>query len=262
MFVHCYLSLAYDFYSSSCESFFKNNKERFEREHSDELAQFSAVTTREHVMSSNIAQTYRNNKYRVSISTSAYNVLLQFLESKDGEGKYPILGIIQQYVHINTIDHTAASHDKSLAAMLSRPGQEYDVPTEDEGIPGHHPGSANTDINAPKVLTKLALGPLAMDEDFKDDVRVQLEAEDAKVQPAVGEKTLVETFDDMVKVEPAEEGPRRDNVPLPPPMARDVFMEVQKVREHRDRFKIDPRTSGVAPGVSVCMYTFHNTFDG
>jgi len=38
-------------------------------------------------------------------------------------------------------------------------------------------------------------------------------------------------------------------------------MEVQKIRELRDRFRIDPRTGGVGPGVSIAMYTFHNTQD-
>lgn len=41
-------------------------------------------------------------------------------------------------------------------------------------------------------------------------------------------------------------------------------MEVQKVKENRDRFKIDGRdgrTGGVGPGLSVTMFTFHNTFD-
>jgi transcription initiation factor TFIID subunit 5 len=40
-----------------------------------------------------------------------------------------------------------------------------------------------------------------------------------------------------------------------------VAMEIQKVREHRDRFRIDPRSAGVPPGISVCMYTMHNTYD-
>lgn len=38
-------------------------------------------------------------------------------------------------------------------------------------------------------------------------------------------------------------------------------MEVQKIKENRDRFKIEGRTGGVGPGVSVTMFTFHNTFD-
>ena len=36
-------------------------------------------------------------------------------------------------------------------------------------------------------------------------------------------------------------------------------MEVTKIRENRDRLKIEARTGGIGPGVSVVMYTFHNT---
>jgi transcription initiation factor TFIID subunit 5 len=50
-------------------------------------------------------------------------------------------------------------------------------------------------------------------------------------------------------------------VPQAPWLARDIKMEVNKIREYRDRFRIDPKTGGVGPGVSVCMYTFHNTHD-
>jgi transcription initiation factor TFIID subunit 5 len=38
-------------------------------------------------------------------------------------------------------------------------------------------------------------------------------------------------------------------------------MEVQKIKENRDRLKIDSRTGGIGPGLSVVMYTFHNTSD-
>jgi transcription initiation factor TFIID subunit 5 len=38
-------------------------------------------------------------------------------------------------------------------------------------------------------------------------------------------------------------------------------MEVQKIIEHRDRYKMEGRTGGVGPAVSVTMYTFHNTYD-
>jgi len=38
-------------------------------------------------------------------------------------------------------------------------------------------------------------------------------------------------------------------------------MEVQKIKENRDRFKIDGRTGGIGPQVSVCMFTLHNTME-
>lgn len=261
VFVHCLLNLAADCYVRQCEEFYKAHHERFDREHSDELRQLAVITTPEHVQASNIAKIYRENKYRLSLTNMAYRVLLQFLESNESEGGSVIIALFRTHLHIVTIDRSTAGPEHSLAALLSRRGEEWDYPAEDEGIPGHNPGSANTDPNAPNVLAKLALEPLPMDPELMEDVRAELEEDDAKNPPETGEQSLVDVFDEKIKKESTEDAPSRDAVPLPPPLARDVAMEVQKIREHRDRFRIDPRTGGVPPGVSVCMFTFHNTFD-
>jgi transcription initiation factor TFIID subunit 5 len=220
----------------------------------------ATITSRAHLEAS-IAKAYRENKYRLSLTSTAYTILLQFLEQKETEGGDDVVSLIQAHLNIITIDRSAAGRERSLAAMMSRRGEEYDYPAEDEGIPGHNPGSANTGPKAPQVLAKLALGPTLMDPDMMEDVQAGLAEEDARNPPDGFEKSLLDVFNHKIKKEPSDDSPSRDAVPLPPPLARDVSMEIQKVREHRDRFKIDPRTGGVAPGISVCMYTFHNTHD-
>lgn len=260
VFVHCILTLAADFYPRDCEAFYKKHHERFEREHEQDLQQLSVILNPEHLEKSTVAQIYRNNKYRITLTKMASSLLIQFLESKEEEGGDIIGKLINAHLNIMEVERSAVG-ERSLAAMLARKGEEWDYPAEDEGIPGHNPGSANTDPNAPGVLPRLALGPLPMDADLMDDVRAELEEEDAKNPPGPGEQSLIDTWDEKIKKEPTDDAPSRENVPLPPPLARDVSMEIQKVREHRDRFKIDPITGGVAPGISVCMYTFHNTYD-
>jgi transcription initiation factor TFIID subunit 5 len=261
VFVHSILNLVGDFYPVFAQSFFNKFHERFEREHEDELRQLSTLRLPEHLESSHIAQIFRSHKYRLTFTKMAYSVLIQFLEGKDDDGGDVITKLINAHINVIEVDRAAAGNERSLAAMLARRGEEWDHPAEDEGIPGHNPGSANTDPNAPNVLPKLALGLRSMDDDLMDDVRAGLEEEDAKAPPGSGEQALVDVFEQKIKREPTEDAPGRDQVPLPPPLARDVAMEIQKVREHRDRFKIDPRSGGVVPGISVCMYTFHNTYD-
>lgn len=261
IFVHSVLSLATDFYPEDCKEFTKKHGPRFEREHPDEVRQLGAVSLPEHVQDSHVGKIFKGNKYRLTMTTMAYSMLTQFLEAREADGGSVLMRLIESYMHIVTVDRAVAGVERSLAAMLARKGDEYDMPGEDEGIPGHNPGSANTDRNAPNVLARLALGPLPMDNDAMEDVRAELQEEDARDPPQPGETSLVEEFDQRIKQEPTEDGPTREQVPLPPPLARDVAMEVQKIREHRDRFKIDPKTGGVGPGVSVCMYTFHNTHD-
>ena len=192
----------------------------------------------------------------------AFNNLIQFLESKDREGGAVIIATLTNYMQIFTVDRAAAGNERSIAAILARTGVDEDLPAEDEGIPGHNPGSANTDRNAPLVLAKLSLGPLPLEPELQDDVLAQLQEKDAKNPPKLGQNSLVEEYDQLhIKREPTDDVPSRDAIPLPPSLARDVAMEVQKVIEHRDRFKISGRTGGVGPGISVTMFTFHNTFD-
>lgn len=260
IFVHSILNLAAEYYPRDCENFYKNYNKAFEREHADDLRLLSVITTPEH-LENQVAKLYRGSKYRLTLTKMAYNVLIQFLESKEDDGGDLITSMINNNLNIVEVDRANTGLDRSLAAMMSKRGEEWDTPAEDEGIPGHNPGSANTHEHAPNVLPKLALGPRPLENDLLADLRAELEDEDARHPPEAGESSLLDSFEDKIKKEPTEDGPRSDAVPLPPAVARDVAMEITKVREHRDRFKIDPITGGVAPGISVCMYTFHNTFD-
>jgi transcription initiation factor TFIID subunit 5 len=93
-------------------------------------------------------------------------------------------------------------------------------------------------------------------------VRADLAELDAKMPPGSGQPSLVETHEKVnIKQEDDDEGPTRAEIPFPVSTARDVNMEVTKIRENRDRLKIEGRTGGIGPAMSVCMYTFHNSND-
>ncbi|KAI9755570.1 MAG: hypothetical protein M4579_004218 [Chaenotheca gracillima] len=261
LFVYSFLNLAGDYYERDCERFFATFNEIFSREHEDDLRTLSPIRIPEHVQQNPVARTYRSNRYRLTLSTMAYFSLVQFLESKEKEGGSVVISILQNNCNIVTVER-GADDPHSFAAILDRAKQESDLPPEDEGIPGHNPGSANTSDNAPAVLPKLRLGQLPMESELLGDVQAELAEEDTKNPPTAGQDSLLEEFEKHIKREESEDAPSRNEVPLPPSLARDVAMEVQKVKENRDRFRIDARTGGIGAGVSVCMYTFHNTFDG
>ncbi|KAF2084520.1 WD40 repeat-like protein [Saccharata proteae CBS 121410] len=261
VFVYSFLNLAADFYTKDCETFFNKYKDMFTKEHDQDLRALTPIRLPEHVSDSQIAKVYRGNKYRITLTNMAFNSMMQFLETKEKEGGSVIMSLFTNHFNLVTVDRVAGGTERSLAAMIAKGGVEDDIPAEDEGIPGHNPGSANTDRNAPPVLAKLALGPLPMEQELQDDVRAELQEEDAKNPPKPGQNSLVEEFEQRIKREGSEEAPSRETAPLPPSLARDVLMEVQKVKENRDRFKIEGRTGGIGPGITVCMYTFHNTFD-
>ena len=233
----------------------------FDKEHEDDLRALQPISLPEHVLDNDTAKIYRTNKYRITLSKVAFLNLVQYLESKEKDGGAVIVGVIQSYLQVITVDRVA-DDPNSLARLLKPARANEDYPAEDEGIPGHNPGSANLDRSAAStVLTRLKLGPMPLESDLVSDVRAELEEEDAKNPTAAGQDSLVQHFEQRIKREESEDAPTRSELQLPPSIARDVAMEVQKVKEDRDRFKIEGRTGGVGPGVSVIMFTFHNTYD-
>lgn len=262
VFVYSYLALLREYYIKDAETFFATYKSSFEREHEDDVKTLGAVKLPVHLQESRVAKLYLENKYRLTLTTMSFYNLILFLESKVHDGGQVIVDITREHMNLVTVDRVVES-ERSLAAILH--GKEDDgLPAEDEGIPGHAPGHPQTnrlDPDASAARIRLQLGPYPQEQDLQDDVRAALQDEDAKNPPGPGQISLVDDFEQHIKREPTEDGTNRDHVPLPPSLARDVSMEVQKVIEHRDRYKMEGRTGGVGPAVSVTMYTFHNTFD-
>ena len=261
IFVYSFLNLVGDFYPREGQEFFNTFKEPFQVEHEDDLRALAPIHDPEHLQQNDIAQLYRSRKYRLSLSNMAYVSLIQFMEAKEREGGQVIMSIVQTFMDLRVVDRAAAGGARGLAKLLAERNGEQDVPAEDEGIPGHHAGSANLDRNAPAVLSKLSLGPLPMEGDLMEDVKAELQDQDNSHPPGAGQNSLSDELEQRIKREPMDDVPSRDALPFPPSTARDVAMEVQKVKENRDRFRIEGRTGGVGPGVSVTMFTFHNTFD-
>jgi transcription initiation factor TFIID subunit 5 len=106
----------------------------------------------------------------------------------------------------------------------------------------------------------LKLGPLPIDPELRADVLSELEEEDKFDPPQDGARTLVDEFTSIHPIKrEAGDSPQRSDIPYPPSRARDIVVEMQKVRENRDRFKIEGRTGGVGTAISVFMTTIHNS---
>jgi transcription initiation factor TFIID subunit 5 len=264
IFVYSYLELVREYFTKDAETFFNTYRSYLERDHEDDIKTLSTVKLPAHLSDSRVAKLYMENKYRLTLTMMPFYNLIQFLESKMFDGGQILMDIIRDHLNIVTVDRTATA-EKSIAAILASGQGDDELPAEDEGIPGHNPGHPLTqrhDPEADAARIRLTLGPYPQDQDLQDDVRATLQDEDAKNAPKPGQLSLVDEYDQRIKREPTDDVPSRDMVPLPPSLARDVSMEVQKVVEHRDRYRLEgSRTGGVGPGVSVTMYTFHNTYD-
>lgn len=134
---------------------------------------------------------------------------------------------------------------------------ELDEVDVNEGIPGVNIGLSNRDLLDPAA--PLFLGPLPMDADLKEDVRAEIEEEESRNPPQDGKGSMIEELDQKIKREESTDAPSRAELPLPPSRPRDILLEMSKLRENRDRFKIEGRTGGAGVPVSACCFTFHNT---
>ena len=263
IFVYSYLELVKGYYSRDAMRFCTKFGETFRKEHEVDLRSLERITLPEHTRDDNIAKVYGDNKYRLSLSNAAFNYFMQFLESIHKDPYSILIKIVENNLDLRQVDR--ASDDRfSFAAIILRGSEGQDMPAEDEGIPGHRPGNAisSTDPTKGTTLANLRLGRLPMDRELEEDVRAEVMDIDLQVPNAADQPSLVQTHELVnIKQEDDDEGPNRAELPFPTATSRDVAMEVQKIRENRDRLKIEGRTGGIGPGLSVCMYTFHNTYD-
>jgi transcription initiation factor TFIID subunit 5 len=247
--------------SVDAKAFIQKFKWQFERVHSDELHILETITLPQHVIENSLAKLYRENKYRLPLNSHVYFSLLTFLEGNSKKGGSVITSILQTHCDVRETERGPIDQYSFEAIIHRAQGLSKDAMNEDEleGIPGAFIGVSNHDVLNDSIPLKL--GPMQMEPELAQDVRAELEEEDLRHPPLAGQPSLVHEFERNIKREESADAISRLDIPLPPSRARDVVMEVQKIKEYRDRFKIEGRSGGVGPAVSVCMFTFHNTLD-
>ncbi len=260
VFVHSYLELVRQGSYAYAQEFMKKLRGSFENTHRDELQRLSLITVSQHVQENTVAKLYRENRYRIPLSVSVAGRMFNFLQRDEDQGRDVIVEILNDHCTIEHIERGPIEPLSFEAIYRRSRHMELDDVDAQEGIPGseHRAGLANRDILDNSAALKL--GPLPIEPELRADVIAELEEEDRLHPPRDGKPTLVEEFNAMhpIKKESGD-SPERTDIPYPPSRAKDVVMEMQKVRENRDRFRIEGRTGGVGPAVSVCMFTFHNT---
>ncbi|KIH87013.1 transcription initiation factor tfiid [Sporothrix brasiliensis 5110] len=222
--------------------FLKDVWSDFENTHADDLRAFETIQLPIHVTENPTTKIYRGNKYRIPLNQHVSGQLFGFLERQEDAGGSVITLLLQTYCQV---DSTARGPIEPYSfEAIARRAQNADLDEADvrEGIPGVFTGVSNRDILDTHAALKL--GPLPMELELRDDVRAELEEQDQRQPPAAGVPSLVSEFDAKIKQEEGADGPSRTDLPLPPSRARDVVIEMQKIRETRDRFQIEDRTGG------------------
>ncbi|KAK9432780.1 WD40-repeat-containing domain protein [Lipomyces doorenjongii] len=218
--------------------------------HGHDLQLLSGLTLPEHLQENETAKLYRQNKYRLNISRTTFDLLLHFLDENERNGGPVTIRLINQYIETNVIPSRPDRNDARNQTL-----------GDDEGIPGHITGR-ETRFNQQTIR----LGKFPMDERMIREVELRLKEEDSRSQQehselgvVPGSKTLMQEFQELHKQEPDADAPVRDILPLPPFNGADVEAEIAAVKDARSRLKIGPIQASLP---SVCMYTFHNTYDG
>lgn len=255
IFLYSYLELVETKYPDDAKAFLDKFKDGFQTVHADTLKVLATTTLPAHIKENHLTNLYKTNKYRIPVGTKAYEVLLQQLDKEYESGGKTILWLMQTYCNIKTVESSLVNPFAFASIFENHKNIKVNPSDLEEGVPGAFTGIRSD----PTPTASLKLGPLPMDPDFQGDVREELMREDQRNPPSDGKPTLVEELEHKIKREESADGPSRADVPLPPPRQRDVLDEVEKIREYRDRFRIEGRTGGVGPTVSVCMFTFHNT---
>lgn len=256
VFLYSYLELIVDGFPDDGARFFKEISPKFGKAHADELRILESITLSQHVFQNHTTKLYRENKYRLPFNKSVYFNLLTHLQTKEEDGGSVVIQLLSTWCEINYTTKGPVDQFSFEAIINQARNTDLDDVDSKEGVEGAFTGVSNKDIMDNNAILKL--GPMPMEPELAGDVRAELEDEDLKYP---GQPSLVEEFDRSIKQEEGIDTPSRGDIPYPPSRARDVIMEVQKVKEYRDRFKIEGRSGGVGPQVSVCMFTFHNTLD-
>lgn len=245
-------------YTEEGKLFLKDIGQHFQASHADDLKTFATITLPQHVVENPVTKLYKENKYRIPLNQHATGDLFNFLERESDQGGSVIRQLLVSYCQIDSTARGPITPFSFEAVFRKSKNLEIEEIDAKEGIPGVNIGLSNKDILDPAA--PLSLGPLPMDADLRDDVRAEIEDEERRNPPPPGGPSLIEELDQKIKREESADAPNRADLPLPPSRPRDIMLEMQKLRENRDRFKIEGRTGGVGVPVSACMFTFHNTF--
>ena len=256
-FIYSFIELITSGYGEEAKLFLKDLGKGFQKTHKDDLRGLSTISLPQHIAENPITKLYKVNKYRIPLNQHATGDLFNFLERESEQGGSVLRQVLVTYCQIDSTSRGPITPFSFEAVYRKTRNLEVEEVDANEGIPGVNIGLSNRDILDPAA--PLLLGPMPMETDLREDVRAELEDEEKKLPSVAGQTSLVEEFDQRIKREESVDAPNRNDLPLPPSRPRDILLEMSKVRENRDRFKIEGRTGGVGVPVSACMFTFHNS---
>lgn len=147
----------------------------FKLYHSSEINRLFSVNSVDHIKENEIASAFNDNRYRVTISRTVFNLLLYFLNENESVGGSLIISIINQYLEPNVVN-TVSSKSQLADGIKTLKNKDSTI-----GI--------DSNINSKPV--KLGLFP--RDEDYVKEVETELKIRDdqerQQLEQAKGDST-------------------------------------------------------------------------
>lgn len=239
--VHAYLDLVAKGLVGDAEKFMQASlKPDHMAAHGDELGKIEGVRDAQQMKECMVTAAFRTNKYNVTMSGYAFQLLMNFLqESTQTPGNILLLKIINQFVNIRVLV------SKGLSAVSCNAGPI--------GITGL-PSQASLTLNR----QPLQLGVRPVDPEAeevlqankpKDPAGRPIQNDPLTAAIAQYKKNFVNTSQSLMA-----EG---EGVPRPESGAAEIAAEVQRLRELAQRALL---SSNQLPSISC--FTLHNTYDG
>lgn len=147
----------------------------FKLYHSSEINRLFSVNSVDHIKENEIASAFNDNRYRITISRTVFNLLLYFLNENESVGGSLIISIINQYLEPNVVN-TVSSKSQLADGIKTLKNKDSTI-----GI--------DSNINSKPVK----LGPFPRDEDYVKEVETELKIRDdqerQQLEQAKGDST-------------------------------------------------------------------------
>ncbi|KAL3235343.1 Transcription initiation factor TFIID subunit 5 [Nakaseomyces bracarensis] len=139
--------------------FFDKFSGDFKIRHGSEINRLFSVNSVDHIKENEVAQAFSRNKYRISISSTALDLVLYFLNENESVGGSLIIAVINKHIQPNIVDTISSKDRLSDGVEITSDTNSGEAIEEANNVP-------------------VTLGPFPKDEDFVTEIETELKIKD------------------------------------------------------------------------------------
>lgn len=200
IFVHSYLDLVSQGSDMAAKAFMAEFSVDFYSGRPEDIETLRSIALPDHAIENSLAQLFRNNRYKINLTRTVFDLLLHHLHEMEALGGAIPIRFLNEYIDVQ---------------ISTEPATGREVDKYPEGIVGH------TSLQSKQLDQEvLQLGERPMDKSMQKEIVARIAAgeqsettnEEEGMEDA---PTIAEVFQNM-KREGTEDSPAQETVPLPP----------------------------------------------